>query len=74
VRVLGVKGQEARVRVSWLCEEFRECPSDADEATMTVYTRAWVWHLFAASWMYILALSYWYKAGSYSWGSAVLVY
>jgi hypothetical protein len=71
--------------VSWLHEEFRECPLDADEATMTMYARAWVWHMFAtmlfpdsmgyaASWMYIHALAHWHETDSYSWGSAVLAY
>jgi hypothetical protein len=40
VRVTGVKGLEAEVCVLWLREEFRECPPDADEATMTMYARA----------------------------------
>jgi hypothetical protein len=40
VWVPGVKGREARVRVLWLREEFHECLPDADEATMTMYTRA----------------------------------
>jgi hypothetical protein len=31
----------------WLCEELCECPSDADEATVTMYAKAWVWHMFA---------------------------
>jgi hypothetical protein len=50
--------------MTWLCEEFHECPTGADEATVTLYIRAWVWHMFAtmlfpdstgdmASWMYI---------------------
>jgi hypothetical protein len=71
--------------MSWLREEFRECSLDANEATMTVYVKAWVWHMFAtvlfldstgdvASWMYIPALSHWREVGSYNWGSAVLVY
>jgi hypothetical protein len=46
-RVPGVKGREAGVRVLWLREEFCECPPDDDEATVTMYTRAWVWHMFA---------------------------
>jgi hypothetical protein len=46
-KVPGVKGREAGVRVMWLREEFRECPLDADEAIVTLYTRAWVWHIFA---------------------------
>jgi hypothetical protein len=85
VRVLGVKGREARVRVSWLREEFHECPPNANEATVIMYTRAWVWHMFATvlfldstgdatSWIYISALAHWHEVGSYSWGSAVLAY
>jgi hypothetical protein len=84
-RVLGVKGREAGVRMTWVHEEFHECPLDVDKATMTMYARAWVWHMFAtmllpdgtgdaASCMYIPALSHWHKVGSYSWGSAVLAY
>jgi hypothetical protein len=33
--------------VSWLHEEFHECPPDADEAIVTMYATAWVWHMFA---------------------------
>jgi hypothetical protein len=69
----------------WLHEEFQECPQDADDAIVTLYARAWVWHMFAtvlfldstgdvASWMYILALLDWNEVGTYSWGSAVLAY
>jgi hypothetical protein len=65
-KVTGLKGQEAKVYVMWLCEEFYEYPPDANESTVTLYARAWVWHLFAtvlfpysmgdtASWMYIPA-------------------
>jgi hypothetical protein len=42
LRVPGIKGREARVHVSWLREEFCECPLDADESTVTMYARAWV--------------------------------
>jgi hypothetical protein len=84
-RVLGVKGREAEVHMSWLREEFRECHPNADKATVITYARAWVWHMFAtvlfpdstgdaASWMYIPALAHWHEVGPYSWGSAVLVY
>jgi hypothetical protein len=45
--VPGIKGQETGVHVSWLREEFHECPPDADKATVTMYARAWVWHIFA---------------------------
>jgi hypothetical protein len=76
-RVPSVKDREARVHVSWLREEFRECPPDADEATVTMYARAWVWHMVAtvlfpdstgddASWMYIPTLAHWHEACSYS--------
>jgi hypothetical protein len=68
-RVPGIKGREAGVHMSWLCEEFCECPPDADETTVTMYARAWVWHMFAtmlfsdstgdaASRMYILTLAH----------------
>jgi hypothetical protein len=30
----------------WLCEEFCECPPDVDEAIVSRYARAWVWHMF----------------------------
>jgi hypothetical protein len=33
--------------MSWLREEFRECPLDANEAIVTVYVRAWVWPMIA---------------------------
>jgi hypothetical protein len=71
--------------VTWLWEEFYECPPDVDEATVTLYAKDWVWHMFAnvlfsndmgdaVSWMYIPILADWDEAGSYSWGSAVLAY
>jgi hypothetical protein len=47
VRVPGIKGREAIVRVLWLCEEFCKCPPDADEANVTMYARARVWNMFA---------------------------
>jgi hypothetical protein len=31
----------------WLCKEFNQCSPDTDEATVTLYARAWVWHMFA---------------------------
>jgi hypothetical protein len=46
-KVPGMKGQEARVHMSWMCEEFQECPQDADYATVTLYVRAYTWHMFA---------------------------
>jgi hypothetical protein len=66
--VSGMKGREAGVHVTWLCGEFCEFPPDVDEATLTLYARAWVWHMFAtvlfsdgtgdaASWMYLLTLT-----------------
>jgi hypothetical protein len=49
-------------------EEFRECPLGANEAIVTLYARACVWHMFATvlfpdgmgdavSWMYISTLA-----------------
>lgn len=71
------------VPLSWLRENFAECPVDADEQTVTYYCRAWVLHLFGcvlfpdgtgdiASWMYLPCLNDWDMAGGYSWASAVL--
>jgi hypothetical protein len=84
-KLLGVKGRDARVRVMWMREEFRECPLGANEAIVTLYASACVWHMFAtvlfpdgmgdaASLMYISALANWDEARSYSWGSTVLAY
>jgi hypothetical protein len=42
-----VKEREVSVRMMWLREEFCECPPDVDEAIVTLYARAWVWHMFA---------------------------
>jgi hypothetical protein len=39
MKVLGVKGRETGVCVTWLHEEFHECPPDVDDATMSRYTR-----------------------------------
>jgi hypothetical protein len=47
VRVSGVKGRQAGVCASWQHKEFHECHPDADEDTVTMYARAWVWHMFA---------------------------
>jgi hypothetical protein len=76
-KVPGMKGREVRVHVTWLREEFHECPPDADKAIVTLYIRAWVWHMFAtllfldgtgdtASWMCIPAPADWDEVGSYS--------
>jgi hypothetical protein len=47
MKVVGMKGREARVCVTWLREEFHECPLGAHKDTVTLYARAWVWHMFA---------------------------
>jgi hypothetical protein len=84
-KVPNVKGREAGVHMTWLREEFLECHPDVDEAIVTLFARAWVWHMFAtvmfpdgtggtASWMYIPTLADWDETGSYSWGSAVPAY
>jgi hypothetical protein len=41
-----MKGRDAGVHVTWSHEEVRECPLGADEAMVTQYARAWVWHMF----------------------------
>jgi hypothetical protein len=46
-KVPDVKGREAKVHVRWLHEEFQECSQDANEAIVTPYAKAWVWHMFA---------------------------
>jgi hypothetical protein len=42
----GMKGRDAGVHVMWSHEEVRECRLGANEATVTQYARAWVWHMF----------------------------
>ena len=56
------------VPISWLWEEFAQCPEEADEETVGYYYRAWILHLFAhvlfpnatgdsVSWMWVHCLS-----------------
>ena len=85
-REVGEQGaRTSRVLISWLRQEFAQCPEEADEETVVYYCRAWILHLFAcvlfpdatgdnASWMWIHCLSNWDQAGQYSWGSAVLCF
>ena len=60
----------SRVRVSWLRQQFAQCPEEADEETVGYYCRAWILHLFAcvlfptamgdtASWMWVHCLYDW---------------
>jgi hypothetical protein len=71
------------VLITWLRDNFGQCPVPADEQTVTYYCRAWILHLFGCvlfpdgtgdttSWMYVPCLTDWHTAGGYSWGSAVL--
>jgi hypothetical protein len=73
------------VPISWLRQNFAQCPDVADEQTVTYYCRAWILHLFgcvlfpdatgdSASWMYIPCLTDWDTAGEYSWASGVLAF
>jgi len=75
--------QTSGVPLSWLRENFGECPEDANANTVIFYCRAWILHLFgsvlfpdstgdSASWMYLPYLTDWDTAGGYSWGSTVL--
>lgn len=71
------------VLISWLRQQFAQCPDNATEETVTYYCRAWILHLFGcvlfpdatgdnASWMYLPCLTDWDMAGGYSWASGVL--
>ena len=67
----------SRVLISWLRQNFGQCPDHADEHAVTYYCRAWIMHLFGcvmfsdamgdtASWMYLPCLTDWDTAGGYS--------
>ena len=83
-RELGEQGaRTSGVLISWVRQEFAQCPEEADEETIGYYCRAWILHLFVcvlfpnamgdtASWMWVHCLSDWDQVGQYSWGSAVL--
>ena len=56
------------VLISWLRQEFVQCPEEVDEETVGYYCRAWILHLFAcvlfpdatgdtASWMWVHCLT-----------------
>ena len=50
---LGEQGaRTAGVPISWLREEFAQCPEEADEEMVGYYYRAWILHLF----VYVLFL------------------
>ena len=64
----------SRVLISWLQQEFAQCPEVADEETVGYYYRAWILHLFACvlfpdamddnvSWMWVHCLTDWDQAG-----------
>ena len=87
---LGHKVGEQGVRtsgvlISWLLQEFTQCPEKANDETVGYYCRVSILHLFTyilfanamgdtASWMCIHCLTDWDQAGQYSWGSAVLAF
>ena len=67
----------------WLSEHRKTCPQGADEATVELYTRAYLWYILSevvfpdssgnsANWAYLFFLADW-DAG-YSWGTASLAY
>ena len=41
------KANTRGVTISWLREEFAQCPEEADEEIVGYYCRAWILHLFA---------------------------
>ena len=56
------------VLISWLLQEFAQCPEEADEETVGYYCRTWILHLFVCvlfpdatsdttSWMLVHCLS-----------------
>ena len=73
------------VLISWLRQNFGQCPDHADEQTVTYYCRAWIMHQFdcvlfpdgmgdTVSWMYLPYLTDWDTAGAKAgllecWGS-----
>ena len=68
-RELGEQGaRTSRVLISWLQQEFAQCPEEADDEIVGYYYRAWILHLFAyvlfldamgdtASWMWVHCLT-----------------
>ncbi|XP_066322387.1 uncharacterized protein [Miscanthus floridulus] len=72
-REVGDQGaRTSGVLISWLRQEFAQCPEEADEETVGYYCRAWILHLFTcvlfpdatgdtALWMWVHYLSEWDK-------------
>ena len=71
------------VPLIWLSEHRKTCPQGADEATVELYARAYLWYILSevvfpdssgnsANWAYLFFLADW-DAG-YSWGTASLAY
>ena len=68
-RACGEQGaRTSGVLISWIREEFAQCPEEADEETVGYYCMVWILHLFAcvlfpdamgdsASWMWVHCLS-----------------
>ena len=47
-REVGEQGAHSSgVLISWLRQEFAQCPEEADDETVGYYNRAWILHLFA---------------------------
>ena len=77
-REVGEQGaRSSGVLISWLWQEFAQCPDEVDEETVGYYCRAWILHLFVyvlfsdatgdtTSWMWVHCLSDWDQAGQYS--------
>jgi len=77
-REVGEQGAHtSRVLISWLWQEFAQCPAQAYEETIGYYCRAWILHLFTyvlfpdamgdtTPWMWIHCLTDWDQAGLYS--------
>ena len=47
-REVGEQGaRSSGVIISWLWQEFAQCPEETDEETVGYYCRTWILHLFA---------------------------
>lgn len=83
----GVKDRmTSGVPLSWVRNNFKECPENAYPEVIERYAKVWLWHLVGSflmpdssgntlSWMTLPILSQsWEQIGNYSWGSATLAW
>uniref|UniRef100_A0ACD5Z1L0 Uncharacterized protein n=1 Tax=Avena sativa TaxID=4498 RepID=A0ACD5Z1L0_AVESA len=85
--VVNKKGETLRVAAgatfSWIRQNFKNCPEDADEETVMTYARVYVWYIITRTlfpdssgdraqwhWLKVLTVS----DSKFSWGSTVLAW